>query len=122
MYSIRVEVRFSALHQLALSDGSREPLHGHDWVAHVTCRAEQLDASGMVADFEDVRRRCQVVVQRLHYTNLNEHPVFAGQPTAERVAKWIFDELHGGGLSCTQAVEVEELPGCRASYAPAVPS
>lgn len=118
MFHVIVEETFNALHQLRLPSGVMEPLHGHDWRVRVRCVRNELDAHGMVIDFEDVRRRVRSAIEPLHHSHLNLHPAMRGaQPTAEAVAQWIFDTLAAGGLEGLAGVEVAEAPGCWAGYA-----
>jgi 6-pyruvoyltetrahydropterin/6-carboxytetrahydropterin synthase len=117
MYTIIVEGSFSATHQLALADGSIEPLHGHDWGVRAHFASPTLDRCGMVLDFEDARAGLRSVLERLRYVDLNQHEGFRGaNPTAEAVARYIFDRLREAGLTMLRRVEVTEAPGCVAVY------
>lgn len=118
MYHVTVEEGFNAMHQLRLPDGTIEPLHGHDWRVRVRCVRHELDAHGMVVDFEDLRRRVRSALEPLHHSHLNLHPAMRGAaPTAEAVARCIFDALAAGGLDGLADVEVAEAPGCWAGCA-----
>jgi 6-pyruvoyltetrahydropterin/6-carboxytetrahydropterin synthase len=46
--------RFDAAHFIVFGDGSREPLHGHNYQVRL-CLEGLLDADGMVADFTRVK-------------------------------------------------------------------
>lgn len=119
MYEIAIEGGFSATHRLTFADGSTEALHGHDWKVSASLAAEELDEVGIVADFTVVRARLDELTSRLHHTHLNDHPWFSGvSPTAERVARTVFDRLsHDDGFGrCVRSVEVTEAPGCTARY------
>jgi len=121
MYEITVDGGFSATHRLSFADGTVEPLHGHDWKVAVRLSAEALDRDGMVVDFATVRARLEEITARLHHTYLNDHPWFEGvSPTAERVARAIFDRLspEAGLGPKVRGVTVTEAPGCRARYVP----
>jgi 6-pyruvoyltetrahydropterin/6-carboxytetrahydropterin synthase len=119
MYSVIVEDTFCATHSILLDDGSREPLHGHDWQVSVMVSAERLGASGMVVDFLDVQASLKSVMASLHHTCLDEHEWFRDlNPTTEVVARTIFDRLSsvaswGGQVT---RVDVREAPGCLARY------
>jgi len=119
MFTIAVEGSFSAVHRLVLADGSSEPLHGHDWRVVVRLETAELDKVGMVADFADVRRGLEEITAALNYSDLNQHEWFRGcNPTAEHVARVIFDRMAGhpewGKL--VTSVELAEAPGCVAGY------
>ncbi len=121
MYEITVQAQFNAMHALKLPDGTIEPLHGHDWRVWVTVGDSGLDESGFVADFEDVSRSLETVLSSLRYTQLDDHPWFAGfSPSTERVARVICDRLRETTKWAEKLlmVEVEEAPGCRARYRP----
>lgn len=117
MYSVSVEAGFCAVHQVRLADGSLEPLHGHDWVVKVVCRARQLDALDMVVDFERLRAALEDTLRPLHHANLNSIPMLAGRnSTAEVVAERILTSLRSQGLSTVARVTVTEAPGCTATF------
>lgn len=120
MYNIRVETTFSALHRVHLPDGSLEPIHGHDWVVRAIFGADQLDRHGMVVDFLEARSALEAAVAPLHHGDLNDYPAFAEKsPTAENVARTVFDHIYGQGFSrLLLRVEVIEAPGCLATYEP----
>lgn len=91
MYYItkRLEIAFS--HRLRLDYESKcTRLHGHNAIVTLYCRAETLDANGMVADFTHIKRK---IADRLDHQNLNE--LFPFNPTAENLAHWICEEIPG---------------------------
>ncbi len=121
MFEVTYETGFCATHQLVRDGRPLEPLHGHDWRVEVTVAGETLDGSGLLLDFEDLKRVLAAIVGRYHYGDLNTHPDFHGQsPSAEVVARHIFDEarrLLGPAGAALVRVLVHEAPGCSASYA-----
>ncbi len=119
MYEVRVEVAFSASHQVALYEGGLEPLHGHDWTAEAVFRAKQLDRIDVVIDFVYVRDTLTSITRQLHHTHLNDAPLLAGKsPTAENVARCVHDALlkELGDDTPLAGVWVKEAPGCVAGY------
>ncbi|MBI4719175.1 MAG: 6-carboxytetrahydropterin synthase [Planctomycetes bacterium] len=119
MFTVTVEAGFCALHRLRLADGAWEPGHGHDWHVRATFSRPGLDDRGMVVDFHDVQQRLREIVGALHHGNLNEHHAFAElSPTAEVVARFVYEQLRAAGLECVRRVEVTEAPGCVAGYEP----
>lgn len=119
MYEIVVESSFCATHALRLADGSTESVHGHDWRVTAVLAAPELDECGFVADFEDVGAALGEITQALHHADLNNHPWFLEvNPTAERVARVVFDRLGGKTSwgSAVASVSVTEAPGCMARY------
>lgn len=117
MYTAIVEATFHASHRVKLPDGSLEPLHGHDWVVRAHFRTPDLDDKDMVVDFCTVQQALADVTAPLSGRNLNELPDFRGRtPTAELVARLVFDRLEGWGLRTLHRVEVTEAHGCVAAY------
>ena len=120
MYTVTVEASFSAVHRLRLPDGSLEPLHGHDWLVRAFFSRSELDRSSMVIDFHEAQSHLHGVLGELHHRNLSEVlPPETGNPTAESVAKHVYDRLCARGLSCLRRIEVTEAPGCVAGFEPA---
>lgn len=119
MYEIIVKGSFSATHRLQLKDGSWESIHGHDWRVSVCLAAEELDETGMVVDFAELRSELSDITAQLHHTDLNEHQWLENvNPTAEHVARLIFTRMArqptwGSKLRCVQLVEA---PGCVVRY------
>jgi 6-pyruvoyltetrahydropterin/6-carboxytetrahydropterin synthase len=107
MYTVIKRMEISASHSLRLSYPSKcERLHGHNWIITVHCRAEALNADGMVVDFTHIK---EAVMGRLDHQNLNE--VLPFNPTAENIARWICDQIP----QC-YCVEVQESEGNIARY------
>jgi 6-pyruvoyltetrahydropterin/6-carboxytetrahydropterin synthase len=119
MYECRVEAGFSAVHQVRMYDGALESVNGHDWRVEAVFRGAVLDRIGVVVDFVAAERALKQVVAQLHHTHLNEVAVLGGvNPTAENIARFIFDQLRA--MLDQQAplvgVYVHEAPGCVAGY------
>lgn len=119
MYEVRVQGRFSAVHALRLPGGVVEPVHGHDWKVEAVFRGIQLDGAGLLIDFDQASVVLDEVLSELNYANLNSRSEFVeANPSAERVARLIFDRLRGqlGQQAPLSAVYVEEAPGCIAGF------
>src|SRR5262249_51442852 len=54
MFEVRQETMVAAAHQLRLSPGEGERLHGHNWRIVAVIRCRELDSRGMVVDFNDL--------------------------------------------------------------------
>ena len=94
MYEVIVKSTFSAAHQLRYHDGKYENLHGHNWAAIVTVETKELDAIGVGIDFVELKKIVESVLSLLDYKNINEVPPFDKKnPSAENIARWLFDEL-----------------------------
>lgn len=119
MFEVRVKAGFSASHQLRLYDGQLEPLHGHDWEVEAVFRGGALDGIDVLVDFVAAQRALDGIAGELHHGHLNELEAFAGvNPSAERVAMWVYGELLNrlGNDWPLAAVYVKEAPGCVAGY------
>lgn len=117
MFTVTVEDTFSATHRVHYTDGTLEPIHGHDWVVRVHFCRSSLDDHGMVVDFIKAQTILKTIVSDLQYKNLNEVEYFADfNPTAEMVAKYIFDKINEKFTEILDRVEVTEAPGCVAGY------
>jgi len=107
MYYVTKQFEISASHRLSLDYESKcSALHGHNWIITVYCRADSLNANGMVTDFTHIKT---LVSDRLDHTCLND--VLPFNPTAENIARWIVDTVP----NCYRA-DVRESEGNSATY------
>ena len=124
MYSVRVEADFAAAHYLTHYHGKCERLHGHNYRVRVWARGHELDEGGMLMDFCILKKSLRSVCSQLDHSNLNEVEVFKGDPSAERIAKYIYDAMkqilkaEDADVSLLSAVEVYETPINMARYEP----
>lgn len=117
-YSVRVEADFAAAHFLVNYHGKCENLHGHNYKVFLHMEGENLDEGGMLCDFGILKQALKQVLKRLDHSNLNDLEYFKdGRPSAERIARYIFDET---ALILTplrpSRVDVFETDRSRASY------
>ena len=121
MYEAAYETTFCATHVLTRAGQPLEPLHGHDWRVEVVAGADELDAIGVVVDFEHLKKAVAEVAARFHYKDINSHPDLARlSPSAEVLARYFFQEVRKGmGDEGRRLVRVRvwEAPGCSATYA-----
>lgn len=116
MYSVKVELKFSAAHRLRGYRGKCEALHGHNWKVEAEVRGEKLDSSGMLVDFSLLKNALTRVLSGLDHSYLNALPAFKKlNPTSENITRYIYRRLKREvrGLSC---VTVWENDSCRARY------
>lgn len=121
MYTLSVESHFDAAHYLRGYNGPCAQLHGHCWHLVVRIRAEELDGVGIAVDFKRIKEVLKQATCELDHTCLNNHEYFQDlNPTAENLAKFLFDELSSKvadlGASVVE-VEVWESEHCCVSYA-----
>ena len=120
MYDVTVKTMFSAAHRLKGYDGQYENLHGHNWTAIVTVRAQELDSMEVGIDFVQLKKTVEEVLARLDYKTINDVPPFDKQnPSAENIARWLFKTLAADIDSQTakiHRVEIKEFDDCGAAY------
>lgn len=117
MYSVSVETSFCATHRVRLPDGTVEPSHGHDWRVRAFFASAELDNHGMVVDFDAARETLCAVAATLHHADLNTSGAFQDRnPTAEVVARYLFEQVRERGFPQVCRVEVTEAPGCVAMF------
>ena len=120
MYEVKVKTGFSAAHQLRYYDGKYENLHGHNWTAIVTVETNELDDIGVGVDFVVLKKKVEEILSCLDYKNINEVPPFDSKnPSAENIARWLFDELASqinSDNTRLKRVEVKEFDNCGAAY------
>ena len=93
MYEVFVDETFAAAHNLRNYKGKCENLHGHNYKVRVTLAGPALDATGLLYDFVHLKQVIQNVIRSLDHQYLNERKPFdALNPSAENVAKFIYDE------------------------------
>ena len=107
MFYISKKFCFAASHHLVVDYPTKcSRPHGHNYEVEVFCKAETLDANGMVVDFKIIKER---ITDRLDHRNLNE--VLPFNPTAENLARWICEQIP----HCYK-VTVRETPDNTATY------
>jgi 6-pyruvoyltetrahydropterin/6-carboxytetrahydropterin synthase len=131
MYQVTREIPFCYGHRLLNYQGKCKNLHGHNGLAVITVESNELDELGMVTDFSNIKS----VVSKWIDDNLdhrmilsqddpllqvlqdNNEPVFVMKvnPTAESIAKLIFDFVEKSGFPVTKVI-LWETPSCFATY------
>ena len=131
MYQVTREIDFCYGHRLLDYDGKCRFLHGHNGRAVITAEGEKLDACGMVIDFGDIKD----IVSRWIDENLDHRMILRrddpavpllnqlgeplylvdGNPTAENIAKLIYDHAIEKGFPVIE-VRLWETPRCFATY------
>jgi len=123
MFEVTIEETFAAGHALRNYRGKCENVHGHNYRCQVTLQGDQLDSIGLLVDFVELKRAVHSVLDRMDHQWLNEFPPFdAINPSAENMAKYIYDEVHTG-LQAKENVRIAsvklwETDTCSATYRP----
>jgi 6-pyruvoyltetrahydropterin/6-carboxytetrahydropterin synthase len=114
MYRVSREIPFCYGHRLIDYDGKCRHLHGHNGRAIVVLEAPALDAKGMLVDFAEIKRHVQRWIDDNLDHNMLLHRddpilpllrergervfVMDVNPTAENIARLIFDHARAAGL------------------------
>lgn len=131
MFSVTREISFCYGHRLLDYDGKCRHLHGHNGRAVITLSADTLDARGMVEDFTRLKRMVggwideqldhKMLLHKddplLPFLRQKGEPVFVmdGNPTAENIARLIFDRAAEQGFPVVE-VKLWETESCFAAY------
>lgn len=124
MYEVFVDETFAAAHNLRNYKGKCENLHGHNYKVRVALAGPDLDSTGLLYDFVHLKQVIQSVIRSLDHQYLNElKPFDVLNPSAENVAKFIYDEAskglrsvqNGAGIS---SITVWETDTSAATYRP----
>ena len=132
MYRVTRELTFCYGHRLLQYDGKCKHLHGHNGRAVITLESAALDELGMVVDFSKLKQVVggwidanldhKMLLHRddpaLVFLRAQMEPVYVmdANPTAENIARLIYDYAAGQGFPVVE-VRLWETDTCFASYA-----
>jgi 6-pyruvoyltetrahydropterin/6-carboxytetrahydropterin synthase len=131
MYRVTREIAFCYGHRLLNYQGKCRHLHGHNGRAIIVLQAPTLDDCGMLVDFVEIKRQVQHWIdENLDHNMLlcRDDPILPvlqahgervfvmdDNPTAENIARLIFDRTVATGLPVVEVV-VWETEKCHAAY------
>ena len=117
MYKISKQFTFSASHVLDKLHDSHPctRAHGHNYVVIIHLRSKELNESGFVKDYTDLKFVEEYLDNTLDHRHLND--VIPYHPTAENIARYLF-EIFSEKLPELYAVEISETPKTSAIYEP----
>lgn len=131
MFIVTKKINFSYGHRLLNYDGKCKYLHGHNGKLEIDIASKTLDDRGMVMDFSDVKKIVKAWIDNtidhkmllryddplLEYLKEKGEPIFVMQanPTAENIAKLIYDFMVSQGLP-VQEVRLWETETSFATY------
>ena len=121
MFSLKVRGKFDAAHHLKGYEGKCQYVHGHTWKYELMITGLKLDHLGMLIDFQVVKEWMRDEIEGyLDHVDLNACGMFSEiNPTAENIAKWIYDKLKHWGEAFgvrLDYVEVWESDNCSVRY------
>ena len=93
MYRLSIKETFSAAHFLDGYRGACASMHGHNWDVEVFIVSDRLNQMGMVVDFKDLKRITKKILSELDHELLNRVLPEGLNPTAENIAKYLFDKF-----------------------------
>ncbi len=131
MFRVTRRIDFCYGHRLLNYDGKCKHLHGHNGRVEISLGSHELDHRGMVLDFSDIKQVVSAWIDEeldhrmiLHRDDpavpllqkLGE-PLYLmdRNPTAENIARLIFDFARGRGYPVLR-VDLWETRSCYASY------
>lgn len=110
MYELTISLDFEAAHCIQGYPGKCQRLHGHNWRVEVTVCGETLNELGMLVDFHDLKDAAKEVLGELDHHYLNELEAFRTEnPTAENLARHIYDSLEQTPLLQTGAIRLTQI-------------
>jgi len=131
MFKVTKHIDFCYGHRLLNYDGKCQHLHGHNGRLEVDITADKLDARGMVHDFADIKAALKTWIDETldHRLLLSKDDslvpvlkqrgelfyVMDENPTAENIAKLIFNHAKSKGLPVAE-VRLWETPTSCAGY------
>ena len=108
-----VEFYFAAAHRLPRYEGPCFRMHGHNYKFFVAVEGEVDPATGMIADFGEIKRIVgERILARVDHRTLND---VLDNPTAENIARWIWETL-APSLAGLAEVRLYEIPDCCVTY------
>jgi 6-pyruvoyltetrahydropterin/6-carboxytetrahydropterin synthase len=94
IFEVSIDHSFAAGHALRDYKGKCENIHGHNYKVRVTVEGENLDSTGLLIDFVDLRQAVRTIVDRLDHQFLNDlSPFDRVNPSAENIARYFSQEL-----------------------------
>jgi 6-pyruvoyltetrahydropterin/6-carboxytetrahydropterin synthase len=123
MFEVSVDRTFAAGHALRNYKGKCENVHGHNYRVQITVQGEQLDSTGLLVDFLDLKRLIDEVIAYLDHRFMNDlAPFDVLNPSAENIAKYFHDrvsaEFRSEGAAHISEVRVWETDTSSAVYRP----
>ncbi|GAC1320473.1 MAG: 6-carboxytetrahydropterin synthase QueD [Isosphaeraceae bacterium] len=131
MFRVAREIEFCYGHRLLDYSGKCRHLHGHNGLAVIILEGEELDERGMLVDFGEIKRDVQAWVNdNLDHNMLlrRDDPlvpllrergerffVMDANPTAENIARLIYDKAVEAGLPVVE-VTLWETVHCHAAF------
>ncbi len=107
-YKLSVTRSFSSAHCLREYKGRCVNLHGHNWKIRAAFYGTELDDTGVLIDFMDIKMHLNKIINYLDHKFLNEIiPFDRINPTVENVAAFVLGRLKDIETKNAKVCEVE---------------
>ncbi len=93
MFELKILTHFAAAHQLQMVAKKCENLHGHNWKVEVCVTGEKLNSAGVLIDFGELKGHVSEIIDTLDHKFLNDIDYFKGNPSSEKIAVYIAEQL-----------------------------
>ena len=103
-WTIIVSGTFDAAHMLPDYKGKCKKVHGHTWKVEIAVKKISLNHLGIGMDFSVLKKMFEAKLEMLDHNFLNN---VITRPTAENIAKWIYNELNALHLEWVKVWETE---------------
>jgi 6-pyruvoyl-tetrahydropterin synthase len=123
-FSVRIEARFEAAHNLRSYRGISEPLHGHSYKveAELIAASARLDEDAIAVDFIASKLELERLAKKLDYGYINDvEPFTEINPSAENIAEWFCREMNAvlaGSGGVVKSITLWEGPSNSVTYIP----
>jgi 6-pyruvoyltetrahydropterin/6-carboxytetrahydropterin synthase len=93
-YELNKDLQFAAAHFVPHSEaGVCQQVHGHTYFVNITIAADELDDSGFLVNFKDIKT---LIHNRFDHRTLNEDTLFSNDnandfPTSEVLARKVYE-------------------------------
>ncbi len=131
MFRVTQEIEFCYGHRLLNYSGKCRYLHGHNGRAVIVMEGVDLDTTGMLVDFSEIKKSLRIWIDKEldHRMILSENDpvlpllgelnepvtVIPENPTAENIAKLVYEKAHSLGFPVVE-VSMWETPRSFATY------
>jgi 6-pyruvoyltetrahydropterin/6-carboxytetrahydropterin synthase len=131
MFRVTREIHFCYGHRLVNYGGKCRHLHGHNGRALITLQGTELDERGMLVDFSEIKQKIQRWIdENLDHNMLlcRDDPllpllrergervfVMEANPTAENIARLIYEKTRDAGLPVVEVL-LWETENCFAAF------
>ena len=88
---ISKKFHFDSAHYIPNYEGKCKNMHGHNWTIELACSGRVGNGTGMVYDFSELKKFCDVFEERYDHKCLND---LIPNPTAECICEDIYKEFN----------------------------